>query len=285
MSLLKLAVPRWTKAPLRGATWRYRRATWRYRVLPDFILIGAQKCGTTSLFHYLGQHLQLAPSFGKEVHFFDGGLDPRVDNFAKGQAWYRAHFPLKKHMSAQNKTFEASPFYIFNPQAPKRIADLTPEVKLIAVLRNPTERAISHYFHEKRKQRDPLPIFEALLEEERRLDSVLQNEDYKHRVFIHHSYKSRGLYRKQLERYLEHFPPSQMLVLNSEKLFTEPDETLKRVFTFVGVDPGFMVKDLKPRNVASNRSQVEPEVYEYLTSYFRPHNQALYDLLGENFGW
>jgi hypothetical protein len=266
-------------------TWLYRRATWRIRPLPDFIIIGAQKSGTTSLYSYLRQHPHLRPSFRKEVHFFDGGLEPGVDNFEKGQAWYRANFPSKLTMGNRHKIFEASPLYIFNPLAPARIFALVPKAKIIAVLRNPTERAISQYFQQKRKNRESLSILDALKQEERRLESAIRSEDYKSGVFIHQSYKSRGLYKEQLERYLRYFPPDQILILRSEELFTRTADTLRRVFEFVGVEPGHKVKDLTPRNVARDKGYVCPDVYDYLNSYFKPHNQTLYELVGENYGW
>ncbi|MBN1797232.1 MAG: sulfotransferase domain-containing protein [Spirochaetales bacterium] len=285
MPSLKQMIPRWVKKSFRSLMWQYWRATWRRRSLPDFIIIGAQKSGTSSLYSYLFQHPQVLPSFGKEVHFFDGGLNPNIDNFKKGHAWYRAHFPLKKKLGSHSKTFEASPLYIFNPLTPKRIFDLIPQVKIIALLRNPTERAISHYFHEKRKGRESLPIMEALQKEEERLHSVLENKDYKNTIFIRYSYKSRGLYRQQLDRFLTYFPRSQILVLSSEEFFGKPAATLKQVFEFVGVDTGFKIKDLRPRNVASNKSRVDPDVYKYLNNFFLPHNQALYQLVGNNFSW
>jgi len=277
------------KNPIRklrkALTHAYQRATWRSRALPDFIIVGAMKSGTSSLFSYLSQHPQILPSKTKEVHFFDGGIDPDVDAFAKGQPWYRAHFPLKEHIPTGSKTFEASPLYIFNPIAPKRIFDLIPNVKIIAVLRNPTERAISHYFHEKRKGREKLSIYEAMQQEASRLEPVVQAEDFKSDIFVHNSYKSRGLYKEQIERYLEYFPRHQMLILSSEELFGDPDSTLARVFDFVGVDTAFKVEDLEPRNVASNRVKVDQDVFEYLDNYFLPHNQALYQLLGKTYGW
>lgn len=265
--------------------WLYRQATWHSRALPDFIIIGAMKSGTSSLFSYISQHPQLFPSSKKEVHFFDSGLSPKVDNFVKGQAWYRTYFPLRKSMNTDSKTFEASPLYIFNPLAPKRIFDLIPKVKIIVILRNPTERAISHYFHEKRKDREPLSILEALQQEEKRLEPVIKEKDYKSKAFIHQSYKARGLYKKQLERYLNYFPWKQILVLSSDDVFNETDRTLRRVFDFVGVDTEFKIKDLEPRNVASNRSKVDPDVYKYLNNYFLAQNQALYELVGKDYGW
>ena len=277
---LKQMARRLVKALARRLIWQYRRATWRSRSLPDFMIIGAQKSGTSSLYAYLCQHPQLLPSSKKEVHFFDN-----IDNFEKGQAWYRAHFPLRKNVSAHFKTFEASPLYFFHPLTPRRIFDLIPEVKLIAVLRNPTERAISQYFDENRRGHESMPIKEALQEEEKRLESVIKNKDYKNDSFIYHSYKSRGLYKQQIERFLKYFPWQQILVLSSEEFFSDPDNTLRQVFNFVGVDTEFKVKDLKPRNVSNNKNEVDPDVYRYLNNYFLPHNQALYELIGKRCGW
>ncbi|HEV2861904.1 MAG TPA: sulfotransferase domain-containing protein [Pyrinomonadaceae bacterium] len=263
---------------------RYRRATWRGRPLPDLVIVGAQKAGTSSLFAYLSQHPQLLPSYTKEVHFFDGGLNHKVDDYQKGAAWYRAHFPVRG-AGARAKAFEASPLYMFNPLVPGRMFALMPEVKIVALLRSPTRRAVSHYFHVRRRGQEPLPIYEALRAEESRLAPALGREDYKSDAFIRHSYKSRGLYREQLERFLEYFPRRQLLVLCSEEFFARPEATLGRVFEFVGVDAAFEVPDLRPRNASKEKSEVEPKVYEYLDDYFRPHNKALYELLGEDYGW
>lgn len=255
------------------------------RALPDFLIIGAMKAGTSSLVSFLSQHPQLLVASRKEVHFFDGGLRPSRDTYAQGPEWYREHFPLKREMGRGQKTFEASPLYLFNPLAPRRIADLVPSVKLIAILRNPTDRAISHYFHETSKGRESLPIMSALLAEEARLQPVLEAGDYKSNAYIHCSYKSRGRYREQLDRYLELFDEEQILVLGAEKFYADPVSSLQQVFRFVGVDEEYAPDDLRPRNVGVNRSEVEPEVHEYLDRYFETHNRALHELVGEDFGW
>jgi hypothetical protein len=255
------------------------------RALPDFIIIGAMKSGTSSLFTFLSQHPQLIAATRKEVHFFDGGLRPAHDNYAEGPQWYREHFPLKREMGRGQKTFEASPLYLFNPLAPRRIADLVPSVKLIAILRNPTDRAISHYFHETGKGREPLPIMSALLAEEERLRPVLEAGDYKSSAYIHCSYQSRGRYREQLDRYAELFDKGQILVLGAEKFYADPVSSLRQVCRFIGVNENFTPDDLRTRNVSANRSEVEPEVAEHLDRYFEAHNRALHELVGEDFGW
>jgi hypothetical protein len=188
-------------------------------------------------------------------------------------------------MAPDQKAFEVTPLYLFNPLVPQRIARMLPDVKLVAVLRDPKERAISHYFHEVRKNRERRPMLEAIQAEEQDLAPIIARQDFKHSTFIHQSYKRRGVYFEQLTRFLQHFSREQLLVINSERLFAEPSRVLKRIFRFVGVDATVSIGDLSPRNVARNRSSVPASVYDYLREYFRKPNEALYELLGEDFGW
>ena len=264
----------------------YRRFTSALRALPDFIVIGAQKAGTTSLFHYVSQHPAVVPAFEKEVHYFDGGLIPGIDTFDRGPGWYRAHFPLRRRLNGGLKTGEASPLYLFSPPAPGRIRRLLPSVKLIALLRNPTERAISHYLHNARVPgREPLSMSDAFQQEEDRLGSAIAEGDFKSPDFIHYSYKARGRYHEQLERFLTRFPSEQLLILDSDQLFTDPGAVLPAVFSFVGVDETYVVKNLNPRNVGAERARVGEKVYHTLDRYFALHNERLYDLIGRRFDW
>ena len=264
---------------------KYCETTWRQRPLPDFIIIGAQKSGTSSLHGYLCQHPQLFSSpFKREIHFFDSSVHKReTDNYEKGESWYRAHFPSQRELDVDSRIFEATPLYLFHPLVPERIFNLVPEIKLIALLRNPTERAISHYYMNMRKNVEPLPMLEAFQQEEARLKNVINEQDYRNELFFRISYKSRGRYAEQLERYLKYFPLKQILLLGSDEFFNDPQASLRRVFDFVGVDPGFKINDLTPRNVGKNKSDVPPAVREYLNEYFLYPNQALYELTGINF--
>ena len=156
---------------------------------------------------------------------------------------------------------------------------------MIALLRNPTGRAISHYFHELRRDREPLPISEAMQQEDKRLASALETGAYDSDAFVHYSYKRRGLYREQIERYLERFPRSQLLVISSEGFFEAPRPSLARTFEFLGVDADYEVRDLAPRNVHQRLREVDGSVREELDDFFRPHNEALYELLDQDLGW
>lgn len=282
---VKNTLPSLAKSISAGTIWKYRQATAAKRCLPDLIIVGAQKSGTTSLYAYLKRHPQIVPAFKKEVHFFDGGLSPDENSYNKGEMWYRSHFPLRTKVNANQITFEASPLYLFNPLAAQRLASLVPATKIIVLLRSPTERAISHYFHERRKKREPLTIGEAMQAEEARLQPAVKARDYKNEAFIRYSYKTRGLYCEQLKRYFLSFPQQQLLVMSAEYLFNEPIHCLRRVYSFVGVDPEFQAADFKPKNTGSNREKVPSDVYRYLERFFEAPNRDLFRMLGQTFDW
>lgn len=256
----------------------YNKLTSYIRPLPDFIIIGAQKSGTSSLHKYLCQHPNIKSSFKKEVHFFDRDL-----NLSGGEFWYRSYFPLR--ISHDTKIFEASPSYLFNPLVPCRINDLLPNVKLIIMLRNPVERAISHYFHSKKLKRENTTIYEALTTEESRIHKAVSEKNYNSYEFINFSYKIRGIYKPQIEHYLDFFSREKILIINSESFFSKPESTLSKVFNFVDVAPDFRPLDLTPERVGSNKVTVDLEIYEYLNKFFAQHNQDLYDLIGESYNW
>jgi len=262
-----------------------RRVSATLRVLPDFLVVGAQKAGTSSLFYYLDQHPRIHGSSVKEIHYFDDGLDPDIHTYALGQAWYRAHFPLRHCLSQGDLSFEASPLYLFNPLAPERIAADLPNVKIIVLLRDPVSRAISHYQHEKRKGREDLDLADAFMQEDARLASSIATRDYKSFEFIRHSYQSRGRYAEQLERYFGLFGRERILVLESGVLFKDPAACLQQIYRFIGVDEPPATLDLTPNNVAENKLLVPDAVRSSLRRYFEPCNEALFELIGQRYDW
>lgn len=264
--------------------WKYRQSSWRYRVLPHFIIIGAHKCGTTSLHHYLESHPQLRASYIKEIHFFDGGLNPKIDSYAKGEPWYRSHFPFQKELK-DKKTYESSPLYLFNPHVAERMATMVPNVKLIILLRNPSERAISHYFQEIRSGREQLPIMKALQLEEKRLKPILEKQDYKNEMYRFCSYKKRGHYLEQINRFLKFFDLNDMLIIKSEMLFTNPHCILRQICQFLDIDPDYSFENLEILNKGNKKTKISTEVYEYLNNYFKPLNQELYAFMNKSFKW
>jgi hypothetical protein len=252
------------------------------RPLPNFLVIGAQKSGTTSLFHYICQHPQVFENNYKEIHFFDL-------HYQLGENWYRAHFPLAGRFLPNRCIGEATPYYLCHPHAPSRIATLLPRVQLIVILRNPVERAISHYFHEKKKGREELPILEAFQQEDARCaeewQKMLDNPLYVSKIHQSFSYKQRGIYIEQLQRYWEFIPKQQILILESSRLFSEPEAVLKQVFEFLKIDSSIVIPDLAVKNANSGKTAASSEVYTYLEQFFAPYNDLLQNALGQDFGW
>jgi hypothetical protein len=269
----------------------YRASTNWMRLLPDFIIIGVQKGGTTSLYRYLIEHPSIAPIYIKEPHFFD-------IHFHKGQGWYRAHFPTLAEKYAAEVvrkqkfiTGEASPYYLLHPLAPKRVAQTLPHTKLIVLLRNPVDRAYSQYQHQRRQPGvEPLSFEEAIEREAERLageeEKMLQNEKYASFNHRHYSYLARGTYIEQLPRWMNMFPQEQFLILKSEDLFSNPGAIVARTLEFLNipVSEEQQKKVYKPFNEA-RYEPMAPETHARLVEHFKPLNARLYEFLGRDFGW
>ncbi len=216
----------------------YRGMTSPLRLLPDFLVIGTQRGGTTSLYHYLEELPCIVPATTKEIHFFDRRFD-------KGLAWYRGHFPTRIARQYEQRfrkrafvTGEASPSYLFHPHVPRRIAKALPHVKLIVLLRNPVDRAYSQYYHAVELGLETLPFEAAIKDEEERTAreraKIMQDEHYESYAFKHLSYLSRGIYVDQLQTWMSLFPREQFLILKSEEFYADPGSSVKQVLDLSG---------------------------------------------------
>jgi hypothetical protein len=261
-------------------------------MLPSFLIIGAQRGGTTSLLDALRRHPDVTgPTAGedfvrlrKEVHFFD-------QRFENGIDWYRSFFPLEARRRLARLrgrdlvAGESSPYYLFHPEVPARVAETLPDVKLIAMLRNPVERAYSHYQHKKRLGREKHSFAEALAAEDRRLageDALILTDHRYRRHHFHRAYFRRGLYAEQLERWLAHFPREQLLVIRSEDYFERPEATYAEVLELIGARPWH--GDFRHRNKASYAA-IDPALRAELEDRFAEPNRRLAELLGPEFTW
>ncbi len=284
---LRARVPRPVKQVVKSGVESYGAATSRARLLPEYVILGGQRCGTTSLYQYLVEHPAIAAATTKEVHFFDVG-------YARGSSWYRGHFPTGAYLRALTRrtgmratTGEASPYYLFHPRAPYRLADLLPWARLIVVLRDPVSRLASHYHHEVALGHERLPLADALAQEPERMQGeearILQDPAYQSPAHQHHSYFSRGLYWDQLTRWFSVIPREQFLIVEYERFFSDPTAQLDRVLGFLGLPPQGRTSFEVYNSRAYNRGdlRIAAELYER----YEPHNRRLYELLGDDLGW
>lgn len=245
---------------------------------PDFLIVGAQKAGTTSLYNCLKQHPAIVPARKKEIHYFS-------QFYRKGLSWYLEHFPLRE---SSRLSGEASPFYLFHPQSARRIAETFPEIRIIIILRDPVERAISHYHQQYRRGHEKLSMQEAFQQEPERIakgwEKLLRDEQTSASKLQQCSYLKRGEYLSQIQRYETYFPASQIYLMESRNFFDQPSSALQKLHAFLQIDTDFLPKDLWPRK-PGNYADTDPAVLDYLRTYYRPHNEALFAHLGYRFEW
>ena len=266
---------------------KFRLVTSHLRGLPDFVIIGAMKSGTTSLYDFVIKHPTIAPASEKELHYFSIW-------YKFGELWYRSNFPtnLSRHYFCKKTgqkllSGEASPTYLFYPTVPSRMKEILPDVKLIVILRNPVDRAYSHYHHVVRKNNEPLSFEKAIeLEKERcagERERLVKDPDFVPNHYRSHSYLARGAYADQLENWFRHYGREQFLILTQEDLRKNSRQTLDQVFDFLEVHP-FQVESLKNLNVG-NYKKMNEGTRKFLIEYFKPHNERLSKLLQRSFDW
>ena len=247
------------------------------RALPDAMIIGAMKSGTSSLHYYLTQHPQVIAPLRKEVHYFDL-------NFERGESWYRTNFGRE---GQDGVNIDSSPYYLFHPLVPQRAHALVPGTKLIVLLRDPVRRAYSHYWHERDKGREPLSFEDAIAAEPDRIgrehERLARGEIERSEAHQYFSYLARGRYAEQLGRWLQFYPREQLLVLRFEDLAKEPLPVLNRSLEWLGL-PAMASARLEPRNTRKY-PPIAPETAARLQEYFAPHNAELESLLGGSLGW
>ena len=267
-------------------------ATATARPLPEFLVIGAKRGGTTSVWNYLLMHPQVLPMFParehrKSTHYF-------FKSYSRGPLWYRSHFAtaasrclVRWRLGVSPICGEASPYYLYHPFSPGRIQQLLPQVRAIVPLRDPVRRAYSNYWERFDQGVEPLSFEEALAAEPQRLARELErmNADplYYSKAHDFFAYRDRGVYAPQLRRWLELFPREQLLVLRSEDFYSDPQQVFDEIVRFLGLRP-YRLASVPRLNYRPART-MDPATRAELQAFYRPHNEELYELLGRDMGW
>ena len=281
----------WERVARRTAHWGLvtaGRPVHRARMLPGFLIVGAERCGTSSMFEVLRQHPAVFSAIlpRKEVHYFD-------DKYDRGLAWYRCHFPLRARASLAARgagvapvAFEATPYYMFHPLAPERIHRDLPGVKLLVMLRNPVERAYSAHGLRIGRGYETEPFERALELEESRLageaERLAADPSYVSFNHRHYAYRTRGQYAEQLERLEQIFGRDRIHVIDSGDFFAGPGPVYNQVLDFLGLPhhrPAF------ERPATRSRPPMPDTVRAALEDHFRPHDERLAAWLGHQPSW
>jgi Sulfotransferase domain len=264
------------------------RLTHWARMLPGFLIVGAQRGGTTSMYQTVSQHPAVMRAvLHKGVHYFDTGYDHSL-------AWYRGHFPLLAQAALTRRaagevplTFESSPYYMFHPLAAERISRDLPGVKLLVLVRDPVERAYSAHAHELARGYETEPFEQALELEDQRLageaERIVSQPGYQSHSHQHHAYLTRGLYADQLERLDQQFGADRVHVVDSGRFFTEPEPVYDGVLDFLGLRhhdyPAFERHNARPR------SPMPETLRAKLSERFQPADERLTHWLGQPPSW
>ncbi|GAA4104595.1 sulfotransferase domain-containing protein [Nonomuraea soli] len=292
MSSLKDRSPRWVKDAANSVTRFYGVRTAHRRHLPDFLVIGTKRGGSTSMWNYLVQHPLVMPMFPasrglKSPWYF-------YAHYAKGDTWYRSHFAtearldrLAERLGHRPLTGEACPYYMYDPRIPARVAGRMPEAKIIVLLRDPVKRAYSHYWEAVGKGVETLPFEDALAAEDDRLagevERMAADPLYYSRAHDFFSYRDRGVYAPQLERWFEVFPRERFLIMSAETLYRDEQAGLDRATDFLGLPRHRMRTPERHNHLPA--PPMDEETRQRLTDFYRSANRDLYALLGEDLGW
>lgn len=275
----------------KGTLRAFAMATASQRPLPELIVVGAKRGGTTSLWKYLDSHPGILPTFPraeqiKGTYFFD-------EEWGRGVRWYRSHFPTEharsqaaKHLGYDPIAFEASPYYLFHPHAPARAHQVVPNALIVALLRDPVERAFSHY-KERRNHTEPLSFEEALAAEDARTGgeeaAMLADPSLISLAHRHQTYVAQSRYAPMLTRWFDAYGRDRVLVTAAEDFYADPQSFCDQITDQVGL-PRHDLGTPEPFN-SEPSADMDPEVRVRLRASLREDIEAVEQLLGRPMPW
>ena len=248
------------------------------RVLPNFIIIGTVRSGTTSLYYNICEHPSVLPAAYDEIGFFDS-------NFHLGLNWYRSMFPTKKEMEKIKEktnfaiTGEDTPFYFWKKETVSRIINAVPNSKLIVIVRNPVDRAYSNYNLGIRKKVEE-STFEKAIDEE---ICFIENHSFRECIDRKRSYLSKGFYAKQFSIWQEKFSQKKLHVVSTEEMEKQPQITMSKIFEFLEI-PKYNIKNPQKQKSA-NYKKMHVDTRKKLLEFYKPHNEEFFNKINQSFDW
>jgi hypothetical protein len=250
--------------------------------LVNFLIGGTQKSGTTALAHFLGQHPEICLPDRKEAHFFDA---EDFEEDATDEAWRRVYQASYSAPPNGRVVGDATPIYMYLPEIPGRVRRYNPAMKWILLLRNPVERAVSHYRMEFERGMETLPFESALRQESLRLWQDWRNRHWQSSARCH-SYVDRGFYSRQIRWLLRLFNRRQILILTTDQLRDQHEATLRRVYDFLGLREREFIPPAKTVFATQNPEPVSPGALAMLQRAYSKEISTLEQILSCSLdGW
>lgn len=290
---IKEKSPRWVRDSADRLTRQFGLVTSGRRTLPDYLIIGTKRGGTTSLYNYMLRHPGV-------MRMFPASRDVKSTDYffhrGRSESWYRSHFPTETERGRLSEELgyapvcgEASPYYCWDPRTASFVREVAPEVKAILLVRDPVKRAWSHYQERVQNGVEPLSFDDALRAEDDRLagerERMEADPGYFSTAFDWYSYRTRGEYLSQIQNWCAHFPREQLLVLRAEDLYGDTQVTFDQVCTFLGL-PTVEMATQKKFNATWRTTDDTPEAArDRLTEHFEEHNARLEEFLGRRLFW
>ena len=259
---------------------KFKGITAAQRKLPDFLVIGGKRCGTTTLFEFLRQHQMIAEPVIDHMGFFD-------DNYSIGINYYKSFFPIKTEETAKKLDYDVTTSYLTSPFVAERVAKEIPNVKIIVLLRNPTSRAWSDYNASQKKDASE-EEFQTYIDDELQ---ELEASDFEEKVSKNNynmsepfsNFIKKGLYSVYLKKWLKLFPRKNFLFISTESFSNDENKVFKQIFDFLGLS-NFEIHKLQ-RMSKGNYEKLNPKIKNKLDLFFAPHNDELFKLINEKYDW
>jgi len=259
---------------------KFKGITAAQRKLPDFLVIGGKRCGTTTLFEFLRQHQMIAEPVIDHMGFFD-------DNYSIGINYYKSFFPIKTEETAKKLDYDVTTSYLTSPFVAERVAKEIPNVKIIVLLRNPTSRAWSDYNASQKKDASE-EEFQTYIDDELQ---ELEASDFEEKVSKNDynmsepfsNFIKKGLYAVYLKKWLKLFPRKNFLFISTESFSNDENKVFKQIFDFLGLS-NFEIHKLQ-RMSKGNYEKLNPKIKNKLDLFFAPHNDELFKLINEKYDW